>query len=330
MDLIDSEALYSLLRNKYVLLCGDSIMRSIYKDMILLVQGQNRLLTNDELRAKLDDYDMLSLNDQLLAGDKKTNDTSYYERRCYLTNTHLIKFVFLTRCFSGQMRNELREIEENKSIIPDVILLNSAIWDITKYEKNSEKDYAQLLEECFRSIRSIIPPHTIIIWLTATPFSKDARGVLDETRSEKKNFLRIRIFDINTFSSQLAKKYNFQVIDLHYLVRKCIQHRCKDGMHYDALIHREITTHIARYISCGLNKNLSNFNYDNEDNNDTVCYDIIKSIINNIDYQITSFDKQIIDKYRSSHINFDMIENLNEKEKDVFYLMDYYENHMLE
>ena len=29
MDLIDSETLYSLLRNKYVLLCGDSIMRSL-------------------------------------------------------------------------------------------------------------------------------------------------------------------------------------------------------------------------------------------------------------------------------------------------------------
>lgn len=93
--------------------------------MVLLVQGQNRLLTSDELRAKLDDYDMSTLNDQLLAGDKKTNDTSYYERRSYFTDTHLIKFVFLTRCFSGQMRNELREIEENKSIIPDVILLNS-------------------------------------------------------------------------------------------------------------------------------------------------------------------------------------------------------------
>jgi len=141
MDLIDSETLYSLLRNKYVLLCGDSVMRSfvslnlnfkttfcyfsIYKDIILLIQGQNRLLTNAELKAKLDDNDMSTLNDQLLAGDKKTNDTSYYERRCYLTNTHLIKFVFLTRCFSGQMRNELREIAENKSIIPDVILLNS-------------------------------------------------------------------------------------------------------------------------------------------------------------------------------------------------------------
>ncbi|CAF1287345.1 unnamed protein product [Rotaria sordida] len=96
-------------------------------------------------------------------------------------------------------------------------------------KKHREKDYAQLLEECFRSI---IQAQTIVIWLTATPFSKDARGILDETRSEKKNFLRIRIFRINTFSSELAKNiYIFQVIDLHYLVRKRIQHRYKDGMH---------------------------------------------------------------------------------------------------
>lgn len=31
MNLIDSETLYNLLKNKYVLLCGDSIMRSLVK-----------------------------------------------------------------------------------------------------------------------------------------------------------------------------------------------------------------------------------------------------------------------------------------------------------
>lgn len=48
--------------------------------------------------------------------------------------------------------------------------LDLAIWDITKYEQNTEKEYAQLLEECFSSIRAIIPPHTIVIWLTAVIF----------------------------------------------------------------------------------------------------------------------------------------------------------------
>jgi len=90
-------------------------------------------------------------------------------------------------------------------------------------------------------------------------------------------------------------------------------------MHYDALIHRQITTHIARYISCGLNKNL--LEYKIEDN-DLLCYDIIKSIINKIDYQITSSDKKILEEYRPLKMNFD----LNEKEKQLLYLIDYYEN----
>jgi len=98
-------------------------------------------------------------------------------------------------------------------------------------------------------------------------------------------------------------------------------------MHYDALIHREITTHIARYISYGFNKNLPVLK--NEDN-DQICYDIIKTIINKIDYQITPFDKKIIDEYRPLKQYFDIMENLNQKEKDILYLIDYYENNSFE
>ena len=127
---------------------------------------------------------MKSLNDQLLDGEKRSNDTTFYERRCYLTNFHMVKFVFLTRCLSGQMRNEIQEIAEGKSLIPDVLLMNSgkifvfskvksirffrqAIWDISKYGTNAEKDYASLLEECFRELRRILPEKTVVIWLTA-------------------------------------------------------------------------------------------------------------------------------------------------------------------
>ena len=151
--------------------------------------------------------------------------------------------------------------------------------------------------------------------------------MLDGTVFEKKNFLRIRIFDINTFSSELAKKYNFQVIDLHYLVRKCVQHRCKDGMHYDALIHRQITTHIARYITCGLNRNLAEgVLIDGEDDDEKVCYDILQKTLEKIDYQISELDRKIIQESRPSNSDFDLVVKLNEKEKYLLYLIDYYEN----
>ena len=90
-------------------------------------------------------------------------------------------------------------------------------------------------------------------------------------------------------------------------------------MHYDALIHREITTHIARYISCGLNR--IDHQLKDED-----CLDILKSIIDQIDYEITTFDRKILDEYRTMNTNLDMNANLSEKEKQLMYFIDYYEN----
>jgi predicted secreted Zn-dependent protease len=94
-------------------------------------------------------------------------------------------------------------------------------------------------------------------------------------------------------------------------------------MHYDALIHREMTTHIARYISCGLNR------IKHEDQI-VLCSDILKSMIDQIDYQITSIDQKILDQYRPLKNNFDRMENLNEKEKQLLYLIDYYEKNSRE
>ena len=123
----------------------------------------------------------------------------------------------------------------------------------------------------------------------------------------------------------MAKKYNFQVIDLHYLLRKCAQYRCKDGMHYEALIHREITTHIAHYISCGIKKHSESQSQDNKDDR-TICDDVLKMMIDKIDYQISAYDREILSRRRPLIMDYDFMENLNEKERDVLHLIDYYEN----
>ncbi|CAF3689199.1 unnamed protein product [Rotaria sp. Silwood1] len=88
-------------------------------------------------------------------------------------------------------------------------------------KKNREKDYAQLFEECFRSIRSIIQAQTIVIWLTATPFSKDARGILDETCSEKKKIFFQKteiIYRQKTPNGRLMLNYsdNTNTFTVHY------------------------------------------------------------------------------------------------------------------
>ena len=158
------------------------------------------------------------------------------------------------------------------------------------------------------------------------PFSKDARGVLDETRLEKKNFLRLRIFDVNRFSSALATTYNFQVLDLHYLVRRRAEHRSKDGMHYDASIHREISTHIARYISCGLGLSAAN-GTDSDEDHEKISGQALKSIVDKLDYQLEWSDRRLLDEHRRADRTFFPIDQLNAKEESLLYLIDNYESH---
>lgn len=118
------------------------------------------------------------------------------------------------------------------------------------------------------------------------------------------------------------------MIDLHYLLRKRVQHRCKDGMHYDALIHREITTHIARYISCGWNRTM--IEPQKDEDHYLICCELIKSMMNQIDYQLTAFDAKIINECRPLLDSFNSSEHLNEKEKKILHLIDYYENHFVQ
>lgn len=149
--------------------------------------------------------------------------------------------------------------------------------------------------------------------------------MLDESRVEKKNFLRIRIFDVNRYSSELAKKYNFQVIDLHYLVRHQVEHRCKDGMHYDAFVHRQISTYIARYIACGFRQSAPKSQEHHEDIQ-WICHELICSLVEKCDEQINADHQRIINEYFHSDLYHEPIENFDEKEKCLLYLMDHYEN----
>ena len=159
------------------------------------------------------------------------------------------------------------------------------------------------------------------------PFAKDARGVLDHTRTEKKSFLRIRIFDINRYSSDLAKKYNFQVIDLHYLVRDKAQHRCKDGMHYDALIHRQISTHLAQYLSAAFHPSLTKAENGNEDIRQ-ICHDVICLMVKKCDEQLSRYDQERVEQFhRSAFRHPAPSENFNEKEMCLLYLIDQDEKH---
>ncbi|KAF3836778.1 hypothetical protein F7725_004242 [Dissostichus mawsoni] len=50
------------------------------------------------------------------------------------------------------------------------------------------------------------------------------------------------IIEANFYSSQLADAYGLDVLDLHFHFRFSLQHRMPDGIHWDALAHRRISS----------------------------------------------------------------------------------------
>jgi hypothetical protein len=64
---------------------------------------------------------------------------------------------------------------------PDLVVINSTLWDISRYGADGERDFKTNLPLCFDDLRAAISPTTIILWLTALPISAEPNAaVFDE------------------------------------------------------------------------------------------------------------------------------------------------------
>lgn len=63
------------------------------------------------------------------------NGTAYREVRQYRTDHHLVRFYFVTQVFSRYMESILADFEQG--IKPDLVIVNSCLWDISRYECSS-------------------------------------------------------------------------------------------------------------------------------------------------------------------------------------------------
>jgi len=75
------------------------------------------------------------LGDELIEGGQKaemTNGKNYTEIRQYLDPSYLLRFYFVTRVYSQYMESVIADlvIDEHP---PDIIIVNSCLWDITRY-----------------------------------------------------------------------------------------------------------------------------------------------------------------------------------------------------
>lgn len=238
-----------LLHNKFVVILGDSIQRAVYKDLVLLLQ-KDSLLTAAQLKAK---GELSFEQDQLVAGGQLGelhNGTQYREVRqfCSGSGHHLVRFYFLTRVYSEYLEGVLEELTYGPA--PDLVIINSCLWDLSRYGRCSMESYRKNLERVFLRMDQVLPDSCLLVWNMAMPLGERVTGgfLLPELQPLEAS-LRRDVVEGNFYSATSAGDHYFDVLDLHFHFRHAVQHRHWDGIHWDQHAHRHIShlllTHVA-------------------------------------------------------------------------------------
>ncbi|XP_037701825.1 PC-esterase domain-containing protein 1B [Choloepus didactylus] len=237
-----------LLHNKFVVILGDSVQRAVYKDLVLLLQ-KDCLLTTKQLKAK---GEMSFEQDELVEGGKKGhmhNGTQYREVRQFCTGHHLVRFYFLTRVYSDYLEAILEELRSGEHA-PDVVIMNSCLWDISRYGQDPWRSYRENLERLFGRLDQVLPDSCLLVWNTAMPVGKKITGgFLPPENQSCAASLPGDVLEANFYSYAEARKHGFDVLDLHFYFRRAERHRQVDGVHWDEHAHRHLSQLLLAHVA---------------------------------------------------------------------------------
>ncbi|KAM4051360.1 PC-esterase domain-containing protein 1A-like isoform 8-T11 [Anomaloglossus baeobatrachus] len=231
-----------LLHNKYVVILGDSIQRSVYKDLVKFLQD-DKFLSDCQLKRK---GEFSFLNDSLIEGgqlDEMHNGTTYREVRQYRSGHHLVRFYFLTRAYSTYLESILSDFKSGPQ--PDVLIANSCVWDVNRYNDHYLEGYKTNLDRFFIRLKEVLSPQCLIIWSMATPVGYKNTEIPENTVYN----LQMNTVEANFFSATLADFHKLNVLDMHYHFRCDLRHRCRDAVHWNQVAHRKYTHILLSHIA---------------------------------------------------------------------------------
>ncbi|XP_053716603.1 PC-esterase domain-containing protein 1A-like isoform X1 [Synchiropus splendidus] len=236
-----------LLHNKFVVVLGDSNLRAVYKDLVLLLQ-KDKYLTQTQLKTK---GETTFEQDRLIEGGCLSplhNGTSYREVRQFQSPHHLVRFYFVTRVYSSYMRSILEDFRRGTK--PDLVIINSCLWDISRYGRDWVSQYKRDLSQFFQHIDGVLPDEALVIWTQTMPLAEQIRGgFLVPEISHRAPAMSHNVIEANFYSATLADAYDMDVLDLHFLFRFSLRHRAKDGIHWNAIVHRRISSMLMLHVA---------------------------------------------------------------------------------
>lgn len=248
MVLLLSSEVRQLLHNKFVVILGDSVQRSVYKDLVLLLQ-KDCLLTSSQLMVK---GELSFEQDKLVYGGQKGhmhNRTDYREVRQYCSGHHLVRFYFLTRVYNEYVQAVLKELQSD-SYTPDIVIINSCLWDVSRYGQNYIRSYQENLENMFTHLREVVPESCLVLWNTTMPVGqKITGGLLRRDQQHLALLLGDKVIEANFYSSTEAQKHGFDVLDLYFHFRHEQRHRQGDGVHWNQFAHRQLSQLLLAHVA---------------------------------------------------------------------------------
>ncbi|XP_046685340.1 PC-esterase domain-containing protein 1A-like [Homalodisca vitripennis] len=245
-DVFKREDALKLLKNKHIALFGDSNVRATYKDLVWLLSNGG-LIDQTNLRKK---QELSFSGDKLGKHSELNHGRGYEEERSFKKAETRVDFYFITRCYNLLLEDMMEDINLGLRDAPDVIYINSTLWDVCRWGPNGVIEFKENLQKLARLFKNSLPEKTLVIWATALPLSPQVNSSL---LLKQINFLgytlRFDVMEANQFARHVMGNHGFDVLDNHFYMRMQIHRRVKDGIHYFPVAVRLLTnlllTHLA-------------------------------------------------------------------------------------
>ncbi|KAF8774811.1 uncharacterized protein LOC129984328 [Argiope bruennichi] len=242
-DIFLTEDVHKLVKRKTIVFLGDSNVRALYKDFLCLLQNSH-YIPQSVLRNKMENT---VYGDNLIYHGRKTNGRCYREEREALFDNTCVSFFFLTKVYDDYVEDVLKRITRRSK--PDVIIINSCVWDITRWGCDGVYNYKKNLKFLMKEFRRLIP-RSLIIWITTPPLAAEMKGgFLVKELQFLKYSLRFHVVEANHFARKVVVDNGFDILDTHFHLQMQIHRRSHDGIHWDPKAVRYITNLILRHIS---------------------------------------------------------------------------------
>ncbi|XP_045104207.1 PC-esterase domain-containing protein 1A-like [Portunus trituberculatus] len=193
-------------------------MRGLYKDLLCLlhkgtITPENILRRGSKMAPQY--------GDKILEMATLRMGRSYFEvRQCKMKDLWL-RFIFVTQVAAPTLMKELKSIEEGTLPPPDIIVVNSCLWDITRWGPEQEDQYKQNVANLFHRLQCMLPPTSLVVWLASLPVATERvkGGVFIQQIEFMKHSMRFMLLEANMFIHNLCQVFGFSFLDLHYYMQ---------------------------------------------------------------------------------------------------------------